>query len=67
MLGLLFSLPQVVVAVVVVIVVVVVVVPMLAYRSVPIYTVVDFFFFWRVRRNVVVEPLFKLNHVLARD
>lgn len=35
-LGLLFSLPQVVVAVVVVIVVVVVVVPMLAYRSVPI-------------------------------
>lgn len=35
MLGLLFSLPQVVVAVVVVIVVVVVVVPMLAYRSVP--------------------------------
>lgn len=51
MLGLLFSLPQVVVAVVVVIVVVVVVVPMLAYRSVPIYTVVDvFFFFWRVRR-----------------
>ena len=50
-LGLLFSLPQVVVAVVVVIVVVVVVVPMLAYRSVPIYTVVDVFcFFWRVRR-----------------
>lgn len=68
MLGLLFSLPQVVVAVVVVIVVVVVVVPMLSYRSVPIYTDCRcFFFFWRVRRNVVVEPLFKLNHVLARD